>query len=64
MLERETIEIGVKPDRDENLIAALRVLREKIRARRGGELITRDMVEQVRQERDDEIDRVNRSGQR
>jgi hypothetical protein len=55
MLERETIEIPVKPDGDEDLISDLRALRESIKARRGGKLITLDIVEQVREERDREL---------
>jgi uncharacterized protein (DUF1778 family) len=55
MLERETIEIPVKPNRDEDLVDDLRALRERIKARRGGELITLDIVEQVREERDHEL---------
>jgi len=55
MLERETIEIPIKPNRDEDLIDDLCVLRERIKARRGGELITIDIVEQVREERDHEL---------
>jgi hypothetical protein len=46
----------------DDLIAALRALRERIRARRGGKLITRDIVDQVRQERDEEL-QVNRLGE-
>ena len=55
MLEQEVIEIPVKPAREEGLIASLRALREKIRARRGGELIKLDIVEQVREEREHEL---------
>jgi uncharacterized protein (DUF1778 family) len=55
VLERETIEIPVTSSREEDLIADLRALRERIRDRRGGELIPLDIVEQVRQERDDEL---------
>jgi uncharacterized protein (DUF1778 family) len=55
MLERETIEIPIKPNRDEDLIDDLCALRERIKARRGGELITLDIVEQVREERDHEL---------
>jgi uncharacterized protein (DUF1778 family) len=55
MLERETIEIPVTSSREDDLIADLRALRERIRDRRGGELIPLDIVEQVRQERDDEL---------
>lgn len=55
MLEREQIEISIKPITDDNLIAELRALREKIKARRGGRLIQLDIVEQVRKERDYEL---------
>jgi uncharacterized protein (DUF1778 family) len=55
MLERETIEIAITPPREDKLIAALRALRERIRDRRGGTLIPLDILEQVRQERDDEL---------
>jgi uncharacterized protein (DUF1778 family) len=55
MLERETIEIAITPPREDKLIADLRALRERIRDRRGGALIPLDIVEQVRQERDDEL---------
>jgi uncharacterized protein (DUF1778 family) len=55
VLERETIEIPVRPTRDEELIANLCALREEIKARRGGELIALDIVEQVREERDYEL---------
>ena len=53
MLERETIEIPIKPARDEDLIADLRALHEEIKAYRGGELIDVDHeLEQMRKERD------------
>ncbi|MFB0545788.1 MAG: hypothetical protein ACETWB_02660 [Anaerolineae bacterium] len=55
MLEQERIEIPIKPTKEEDLIAALRELREKIKARRGGRLITLDIVEQVREEREYEL---------
>jgi uncharacterized protein (DUF1778 family) len=55
MLERETIEIPIKQAVDEDLIAGLRALREKILRRRGGKLISPDIVEQVREERDREL---------
>lgn len=55
MLEREQIEISIKPIRDNNLIAKLRALRKKIKARRGGRPIQLDIVGQVREERDYEL---------
>ena len=55
MLERETVEIPIKQIKDEDLIANLRALREKILASRGGKLISLDIVEQVREERDHEL---------
>lgn len=55
MLERETVEIPIKQTKDEDLIANLRALREKILASRGGKLISLDIVEQVREERDREL---------
>ena len=54
MLERETVEIRIKPVQDEELIADLRALRAKILARRHGKPISLDIVEHVRQERDHE----------
>jgi uncharacterized protein (DUF1778 family) len=56
MLEKETIEIRVKPTRDEDLIADLRALHEEIKAYRGGKLIDVDQeLEQMREERDHEL---------
>ena len=56
MLERETIEIPVKPARDEDLIADLRALHEEIKTYRGGKLIDVDQeLEQMREERDYEL---------
>jgi len=55
MLERETIEIPVSPEKDENLIADLRALRERILERRGGRRITRDVLDELRDERDYEL---------
>jgi len=55
MLERERIEIPIKPAKGKDLIPDLRALREKIKARRGGKLIDLDIVEQVRDERDYEL---------
>ena len=55
MLERERIETPIELAKGEDLIADLRALREKIKARRGGKLIDLDIVEQVREERDYEL---------
>lgn len=56
MLEKEKIEILVKPEKDENLIDDLRALREKILTDRGGKLIDVDrIIEEMRDERDDEL---------
>lgn len=58
VLEEERVEIDVKPTArivDVELIAQMRTLREKIKARRGGRPITTDVVEQVRAERDAEL---------
>lgn len=55
LLEIEKIEIPIRPTANGDLIAELRTLREKIKARRRGRLITLDIVEQVRGERDDEL---------
>lgn len=55
MLEKEKIEIPVKPEKDEDLIADLQALREKILERRGGRPITRDVLDELREERDREL---------
>lgn len=56
MLEREKIEIPIKPARDEDLIADLRALHEEIKAYRGGKLIDVDQeLDQMREERDHEL---------
>jgi uncharacterized protein (DUF1778 family) len=52
MLARETGEIPTKQTKDEDLIADLRALRERILTRRDGKLISPDIVEQVREERE------------
>jgi hypothetical protein len=52
MLDRETIEIPITSSREDDMIADLRALRERIRDRRGGEPIPLDILEQVRQERE------------
>lgn len=60
MLEKEKIEIPVRPEeKDENLIADLRALRERILAERGGKLIDVDqIIETMREERDGELTRL------
>lgn len=55
LLEREQIEIPIKPPKDDNLITNLRVLREKILARRSGKPIDMDILEQVREKREHKL---------
>ena len=58
MLEREQVEIPIKPtnSRDENLVADLRALHEEIKEYRSGKPIDVDRVlEQMRGERDHEL---------
>jgi uncharacterized protein (DUF1778 family) len=55
VLEARSILIDIKPDPDDTLLDEMRALREEILARRRGEMITADIVEQVRSERDDEL---------
>ena len=55
LLDANAILIDVKPDSDEPLFDDLRRLRNEILARRDGEMITSDIVAQVRAERDDEL---------
>ncbi|HBY92981.1 MAG: hypothetical protein M5U01_15070 [Ardenticatenaceae bacterium] len=56
MLEAEQIEIPIKLTKHEDLIADLRALQERIKTRRGGKLIDVDSIlEQMREERDDEL---------
>jgi len=58
VLEQAQVEISVKPQAqiiDAILMAEMRTLRERIKARRGGTLIPSNIVEQVRVERDDEL---------
>ena len=55
MLEREQIEIAIKLTKNEDLIAGLRTLREKILTRRSGKPIDVDIVAQLREERDYEL---------
>jgi|GEM_PF-1311019 len=57
-LEQEQTPIAATPSKhtlDSDLMAEMRTLRERIHTRRGGELITADVVEQVRAERDEEL---------
>ena len=45
-----------RPDSvDRQLLAQVRELRERIKARRGDKLITTDVLEQVREERDEDL---------
>ncbi len=55
MLEEEQITIPVKPTPDEDWLAGLDELQEKILARRGGRPLEIDILEQVREERDYEL---------
>ena len=55
LLDANAILIDVKPNSDEPLFDDLRRLRNEILARRDGEMITADIVAQVRSERDDEL---------
>lgn len=55
LLDANAILINVRPDSDEALFDDLRGLRNEILARRDGEMITADIVAQVRDERDDEL---------
>ncbi len=55
LLERETIEVPVRVEKDEDLIADLRALRERILIRRGGVPLDADILDRVREERDYEI---------
>lgn len=55
LLEEAELVIPVKQPKDTTLIADLRLLRERILARRGGQPITIDILEQVRDERDYEL---------
>jgi hypothetical protein len=55
MLEKERIEIPVKPEQNEDLLADLRALREKVLIRREGRPITRDVLNELREERDHEL---------
>jgi hypothetical protein len=56
MLERDSIEIPIRPAKEDDLIADLRALHEEIKRYRGGELIDVDRgLEQMREERDHEL---------
>jgi uncharacterized protein (DUF1778 family) len=58
LLEEERIEIAIKPKAqtiDDSLLSRMDRLRESILLRRGGELLSTDIVEQVRAERDEEL---------
>jgi hypothetical protein len=54
-MESQGSDTPAKPAKDDDLLARLRDLCERILARRGGKLIDIDIVNMVRQERDDEI---------
>jgi hypothetical protein len=57
-LDEAHIEIPVRPTArlvDRQLLAQMRGLRERIKARRGDKLITTDVLERVREERDDDL---------
>jgi uncharacterized protein (DUF1778 family) len=55
LLEANAVVIHVRPASDEDLLDEMRLLKDEILARRGGELIPTDILEQVRAERDDEL---------
>lgn len=56
LLEREQIQIQIKPSKEYDLIADLRALQEQIKTRRGGKPIDVDaIIQQVREERDGEL---------
>ncbi len=55
VLEEAEVAIPVKPPKDATLIGDLRTLRESILARRSGQPLTLDILEQVRDERDYEL---------
>ena len=55
LLEEEQVAIPITPRTDNDLIADLRALRNRILARRSGQPIDIDIVEQVRAERDEEL---------
>jgi uncharacterized protein (DUF1778 family) len=58
VLEEEQIEIAVEPDSQRvaiRLLSEMRALRERIQSRRGGELVSLDIVERVSAERDEEL---------
>ncbi len=55
LLEADQVTISIKPTLDAEFIAGLEALQAKILARRGGKPIAIDILEQVREERDDEL---------
>ncbi len=55
ILEAEKVEVRDRPSPGKDVIEELRDLRERIKARRGGKLITVDILEQVREEREHEL---------
>jgi hypothetical protein len=57
-LDDAQVDISARPAaqaNDDELFEEMRMLRERIKARRGSKLITDDVVEQVRAERDEEL---------
>jgi hypothetical protein len=58
LLDETQVDISVKPSAqtgEDDLFEEMRDLRERIKARRGGELIIDDVLEQVRAEREEEL---------
>lgn len=55
MLEKKEVTIPIENTKDSDLIADLHALRQKIKTRRGGKLISLDVVRQVREEREHEL---------
>ncbi len=56
LLERERVEITICPVQETDLVADLRTLQAKIKARRGGKLIDLDRVlDETREEREYEL---------
>jgi uncharacterized protein (DUF1778 family) len=55
LLEREQIEISTKQIPDEDLLAKIDALHEKVLERRGGNFIKVDIIKQIREERDYEL---------
>jgi hypothetical protein len=63
LLEQEQIDIPIAPTKqNNNLIATLDALHERILARRGGRPIDIDILEQVRDERENELLSMQKPG--